>query len=217
MTTTVLSGLKKIKVREELDMYVDTLEKGSSEYDSSYVEQLQAVADAADNELEVIETLNPSDRAYSHAKFGKKAHKAVEDIKYSAAMNSDKGIQEQHKALLKYEDPTSRDSEIRQNLSALHGDPILLRSVAKDLSDSEFNALRMGSPRAVFSDRDGSAKLVPFVDKETVELEMRRRRPDTATRIDAFTVRRERNIGLATVLANAIDKHVNPDGKATGW
>ena len=197
------------------DIVVDSSEKGT--YHSDIVKTLSKLAEDTTSALADIQKKPPSDRGFETEKLGNEKANEVQEHARRVSEAFDLDIEGERKALHKYDEPGPNDQEIRENFNAVRDDPVALQTVVQDFTDREFNALRMG-PRKVVVNTLGApgtldnsrVTIVPSIPKKLEESELRRRRPNTALRINLFTRKKAAHESLANSLRSMIVEATNP-------
>ena len=215
MSNTLTPPGTQNTVENSFNTYLDVVTKDSDSdaYDAGDLEKIKTVAKSTSTLIESItsdETL-PSDREHKARQFAKAAPRLLNDLNGAIDKKYDDLIKPEREALYSQFLELKNAQEIRAAFAPLAGDPEALKTVLSQLDDETFEALRLSPQLPVIEKKNGvvaSVKLVKFVSAELEESELRRRRPNTAFRLDTFENRKQTFRTLTAMLGSLIGERL---------
>ena len=193
---------------------VATADTGDS-YDPDDLQKLQKAAKLLSDTIVNItsgDTL-PSDRTQKLNQFERALPKVIEDLKKENNEKYDALIEPEREALYRLSLELQNVQEIRSNFAELAGDPVAMQLIIGQLDDNAFEVLRLAPDKPIIEKKNGlvsSVALKSYISPDMEESELRRRRPNIATRLDVFASRKTSFAGIANTLEGLVKDSLTP-------
>ena len=215
MSNTLTPPGTQNTVENSFNTYLDVVTKDSDSdaYDAEDLGKIKSAAKSMSAVVELIasdETL-PSDREHKARQFSEAAPRLLNDLNGAIDKKYDDLIEPESEALFRYSLVMNNAQEIRAAFKDLAGDPEALKTILPQLDDVTLDALRSAPQQPVIEKKNGvvaSVKLVKFISAELEESELRRRRPNTAFRLDTFENRKQTFKPLTAMLESLIGERL---------
>ncbi len=182
-------------------------------FSSAFVSSLNSMSSKVQHTVEQVK-LNPRRSDEALTAIADATNKELDGLLHKQVDPINKSIESETKSLMKISE-TGRSKEIRDNFSEFLGDPLKL--AVSDMDDEVFHALASAPARPITFDKGNDkerVELKTFFTPEVVEKELRRRRPDSAARLDRFALRKDSAMFLANTLRKLVETATNT---GTGW
>ena len=187
---------------------VATADTGDS-YNPDDLQKAQKAAKLLSDTLVNIsgEDTLPSDRTHKLNQFERALPKVIEDLKKENNVKYDALIETEREALYRLSLELQNVQEIRSNFAELVGDPVAMQLIIGQLDDNAFEVLRLAPDKPIIEKKNGlvsSVALKSYISPDLEESELRRRRPNIATRLDVFASRKASFVGIANTLGGLL-------------